>query len=121
MNRLPECGGVCTSGRPRCGSGLAAELPQPFAQQEFTLAHASTRTPEVREWLANKGYNRQMGARPMARLIEEFSKLPGIGPFADMYVNTSQGDGESIMIDPKTGLRLGAADPRKHDSRAMGH
>ncbi len=39
----------------------------------------------------------------------------------DSYEGTSQGDGESIMIDPKTGLRLGAADPRKHDSRAVGH
>ncbi len=31
---------------------------------------------EVREWLANKGYDRQMGARPMARLIQERIKKP---------------------------------------------
>jgi ATP-dependent Clp protease ATP-binding subunit ClpA len=33
-------------------------------------------TPEVREWLAHKGYDRQMGARPMARLIQEKIKKP---------------------------------------------
>jgi gamma-glutamyltranspeptidase/glutathione hydrolase len=31
-----------------------------------------------------------------------------------------QGDGESIMMDPKTHLILGAADPRKDDSKAVG-
>ena len=32
-----------------------------------------------------------------------------------------QGDGESVMIDPKTHLILGAADPRKDDSKAVGY
>ena len=32
-----------------------------------------------------------------------------------------QGDAETIAIDPKTNLRLGAADPRKPDSRAVGY
>ncbi|MBY0470577.1 ATP-dependent Clp protease ATP-binding subunit ClpA [bacterium] len=31
---------------------------------------------EVREWLAQKGYDRQMGARPMARLIQDSLKKP---------------------------------------------
>ena len=31
---------------------------------------------EVRQWLAKKGYDRQMGARPMARLIQEKIKKP---------------------------------------------
>lgn len=31
-----------------------------------------------------------------------------------------QGDGETIMIDPKTRLRLGAADLRKPDAMAVG-
>jgi gamma-glutamyltranspeptidase/glutathione hydrolase len=37
------------------------------------------------------------------------------------YEGWYQGDGETIMIDPKTNLRLGAADPRKPDSKAVGY
>lgn len=33
----------------------------------------------------------------------------------------NQGDAESIMIDPKSGLRLGANDPRSADSAAVGY
>ena len=32
-----------------------------------------------------------------------------------------QGDGETIMVDPKTHLILGAADPRKSDAKAVGY
>jgi ATP-dependent Clp protease ATP-binding subunit ClpA len=32
--------------------------------------------PDAREWLAHKGYDRQMGARPMARLIQDKIKKP---------------------------------------------
>ena len=32
-----------------------------------------------------------------------------------------QGGAETIMVDPKTNLRLGAADPRKPDSKAVGY
>ena len=32
--------------------------------------------PEVREWLAQKGYDKLMGARPMRRLIEDRIKKP---------------------------------------------
>jgi ATP-dependent Clp protease ATP-binding subunit ClpA len=33
-------------------------------------------TPEAREWLAQKGYDRAMGARPLARLIQDKIKKP---------------------------------------------
>ncbi len=33
----------------------------------------------------------------------------------------SQGEAETIYIDPKTGLRWGAADPRLPDTKALGH
>lgn len=33
-------------------------------------------SPEVRDWLARKGYDRQMGARPLARLIQDKIKKP---------------------------------------------
>ncbi len=37
------------------------------------------------------------------------------------YEGGYQGDAETILIDPETGLRRGAADPRKPDSRAVGY
>ncbi|MSU51583.1 MAG: gamma-glutamyltransferase [Opitutus sp.] len=37
------------------------------------------------------------------------------------YEGGYQGDAETIYIDPATGLRHGAADPRKPDSRAVGY
>ncbi len=37
------------------------------------------------------------------------------------YENFYQGDGETIMVDSKTHLLLGAADPRKPDARAVGY
>jgi ATP-dependent Clp protease ATP-binding subunit ClpA len=33
-------------------------------------------TPEARQWLAEKGFDRAFGARPMARLIERTIKKP---------------------------------------------
>ncbi|NTS76988.1 ATP-dependent Clp protease ATP-binding subunit ClpA [Catenovulum sp. SM1970] len=33
-------------------------------------------TSDAREWLANKGYDKSMGARPMARVIQEHLKKP---------------------------------------------
>ena len=33
-------------------------------------------TAEARQWLANKGYDPAMGARPMARVIQEYIKKP---------------------------------------------
>jgi ATP-dependent Clp protease ATP-binding subunit ClpA len=32
--------------------------------------------PEVKDWLARKGYDRLMGARPLARLIQDKIKKP---------------------------------------------
>jgi gamma-glutamyltranspeptidase/glutathione hydrolase len=37
------------------------------------------------------------------------------------YEGAYQGDGESIAIDPATGLRLGATDPRRMDAKAAGY
>ena len=63
-------------------------------------------TPEAREWLARKGHDRQMGARPMARLIQDrikkplaseilFGKLENGG---SVQVTTSV-DGEDLLIE----------------------
>ena len=37
------------------------------------------------------------------------------------YEGSYQGDAETIMVDPQTRLRLGAADPRKGDAKAVGY
>jgi gamma-glutamyltranspeptidase/glutathione hydrolase len=42
-------------------------------------------------------------------------------PERKSYEGAYQGDGETIWIDPATGLRHGAADPRKGDSAAVGY
>jgi ATP-dependent Clp protease ATP-binding subunit ClpA len=51
---------------------FVAELAERVAPKGVTL-HL---TPKAREWLAKKGYDPQMGARPLARVIEEKVKRP---------------------------------------------
>jgi ATP-dependent Clp protease ATP-binding subunit ClpA len=48
------------------------ELEQQLEEKRVNLSV----TPEVRDWLAEHGYDPQMGARPMARVIQERIKKP---------------------------------------------
>jgi len=48
------------------------ELEQQLEEKRVNLSV----TPEVRDWLAERGYDPQMGARPMARVIQEQIKKP---------------------------------------------
>ncbi len=48
------------------------ELESQLAERGVTLQL----TAQAREWLADRGYDPQMGARPMARVIQEFVKKP---------------------------------------------
>jgi len=48
------------------------ELEQQLEEKRVSLIAA----PEVREWLAERGHDPQMGARPMARVIQEHIKKP---------------------------------------------
>jgi len=48
------------------------ELESQLAEQGVTLQY----TTQAREWLADRGYDPQMGARPMARVIQEYVKKP---------------------------------------------
>ncbi|MCB5160810.1 ATP-dependent Clp protease ATP-binding subunit ClpA [Marinomonas algarum] len=54
----------------------------------------------ARGWLANKGYDRQMGARPMARVIQEHLKKP----LADhiLFGDLSEGGHVKVMLDEKS-------------------
>lgn len=49
-----------------------AELTERLAEKEVTLEVDKA----ARKWLAEKGYDKKMGARPMARLIQEHLKKP---------------------------------------------
>ena len=48
------------------------ELEQQLEEKRVSLSV----TPEVRDWLSERGYDPQMGARPMARVIQEQIKKP---------------------------------------------
>jgi len=51
---------------------LLFELEQQLEEKHVTISVG----PAVREWLADRGYDPQMGARPMARVIQEHIKKP---------------------------------------------
>ena len=53
-----------------------------------------TVTDTARGWLANKGYDRQMGARPMARVIQEYLKKP----LAEQILFGELSDGGQVVV-----------------------
>ncbi len=55
---------------------------------------------DAREWLAKKGYDRQMGARPMAKLIQEKIKKPLAEEI--LFGKLEQGGKARVSIDAKT-------------------
>ena len=60
-----------------------------------------------------------MSPDTLALLVAKGHHLPKRKESA--YDGGYQGDAESIAIDPKTGLRLGAPDPRRMDAKAAGY
>lgn len=71
------------------------------------------------QWLPDVVTYERFGLSPdtMALLKAKGHNLPERKSYEGAY----QGDGETIAIDPATGLILGAADPRKGDSKAVGY
>ena len=84
-----------SSGRSRPSSATASTRPSPSTRWARRRSSASSTsrstscgrwwpprrsrsssTPEARAWLAEKGFDRAFGARPMARLIERVVKKP---------------------------------------------
>src|SRR5690606_29651448 len=51
--------------------------------------------PAAREWIAKRGYDRKMGARPMARVIQEHIKRP----LAEELLFGKLADGGHVRID----------------------
>jgi len=54
-------------------------------------------TDEAKDWLAEHGYDEQMGARPMARLIQETIKAP----LADaiLFGSLQRGGQANVVLD----------------------
>lgn len=68
-------------------------------------------TPDARAWLAEHGYDAQMGARPMARTIQEHIKKP----LADevLFGRLAQGGGEVTVRLGQEGLELDIPQPEQ--------
>ena len=66
-------------------------------------------TDPARKWLAKKGYNRRFGARPLARVIQEYIKKP----LADelLFGNLAKGGSVRVAAD-KNGLKFSFPKPR---------
>ena len=54
-----------------------------------------TLTPEAKDWLAERGYDKLMGARPMARLVQEKVKKP----LAEKILFGELSGGGEVIID----------------------
>jgi ATP-dependent Clp protease ATP-binding subunit ClpA len=54
-------------------------------------------TPAARAWLAEKGFDRAFGARPMARLVEKTIKKP----LSELLLFSDVQDGERVVVDVK--------------------
>src|SRR5690606_41765349 len=67
------------------------ELETQLQDKEVVLSA----TAEAREWLARNGFDPQMGARPMARVIQEKIKRP----LADEVLFGKLMDGGRVTVD----------------------
>jgi len=76
------------------------ELSQRLAEKEVTL----TVDAVARQWLCEKGYDKKMGARPMARLIQEHLKKP----LADelLFGKLSSGGHVEVTAEKGEGIRI---------------
>jgi ATP-dependent Clp protease ATP-binding subunit ClpA len=77
-------------------------------------------TPEAAEWLAVRGYDERMGARPLARVIQEYVKKP----LADQVLFGELVNGGSVTVavvgvGPDARLELIAVPPRPARPKAI--
>jgi ATP-dependent Clp protease ATP-binding subunit ClpA len=69
------------------------QLEAQLADRNVTIAL----TPAARDWLAKKGYDKQMGARPLARVIQQEIKKP----LADKLLFGDLITGGHVVVDVK--------------------
>jgi ATP-dependent Clp protease ATP-binding subunit ClpA len=77
-------------------------------------------TPEASEWLASRGYDERMGARPLGRTIQEYVKKP----LADQVLFGELVNGGTVTVavvgvGPDAKLELIAAPPRPAKPKAI--
>jgi ATP-dependent Clp protease ATP-binding subunit ClpA len=77
-------------------------------------------TPEAAEWLASRGYDERMGARPLGRVIQEHVKKP----LADQVLFGELVNGGTVTVavvgvGPDAKLELIAAPPRPAKPKAI--
>jgi ATP-dependent Clp protease ATP-binding subunit ClpA len=77
-------------------------------------------TPEAAEWLAVRGYDERMGARPLGRVIQEYVKKP----LADQVLFGELQNGGSVTVavvgvGPEATLELVAVPPRPARPKAI--
>jgi len=77
---------------------LVLELEAQLEDHDVTLEL----TPEARQWVADRGYDPKMGARPMARVIQEHIKRP----LAEILLFGELADGGDVLIDLADGDEL---------------
>jgi ATP-dependent Clp protease ATP-binding subunit ClpA len=88
---------------------FVGELAEQLAAKKVTL----TLTPKGREWFAEKGFSKAMGARPMARLLAQELKRP----ISEALLFGELQGGGSVVVDAPEGtagklhLRLDGAAP----------
>jgi ATP-dependent Clp protease ATP-binding subunit ClpA len=72
-------------------------------------------TPEARAWLAEKGFDRAFGARPMARLIERTIKKP----LSELLLFGELAAGSTVLVKrAEDGLALEAQDASRREPEA---
>ncbi len=72
-----------------------AEIVERLSNKRITL----TVTPEVRAWLAEKGYNPQYGARPLRRAVQDHI----LTPVATLMVGQGVMEGGTVNVSLKNG------------------
>ena len=72
-----------------------AEIVERLSNKRITL----TLTPEVRAWLAEKGYNPQYGARPLKRAVQDHI----LTPIATLMVGQGVMEGGTVNVSLKNG------------------
>mgnify|MGYP001606301825 FL=1 len=71
------------------------EVMKRLAQKRIALSFM----PEVRQWLAEKGYNPQYGARPLRRTIQD--KI--LTPLASLMVDQGVMEGGTVIVSIRNG------------------
>ena len=74
---------------------LVAEVQERLSDREITIEL----TQEAKEWIADKGYDPQFGARPLRRTVQRYVETP----LARKVLTGEIGKGGSVRIDESDG------------------